>query len=53
MIMVKKQNPDTVRMPQGLENSNKGLPPFYTQRITKTPDPTQHITEAVLYHNFT
>lgn len=51
--MVKKQNPDTVRMPKGLENSNKGLPPFYTQSITKTPDPTQHITEAVLYHNFT
>jgi len=30
--MVKKQNPDTVRMPKGLENSNKGLPPLFTHK---------------------
>lgn len=34
--MVKKQNPDTVRMPKGLENSNKELPHLHTKHY-KTP----------------
>lgn len=36
IIMVKKQNPDTVRMPKGLENSNKELPHLHTKHY-KTP----------------
>lgn len=45
----KKKNPDTVRMPKGPENSNKGLPLFYKQSITQTPDQT-HSTLLKLCH---
>ena len=38
IIMVKKQNPDTVRMPKGLENSNKELPHLHTKHY-KNPWP--------------
>lgn len=47
--MIKKKNPDTVRMPKGPENSNKGLPLFYKQSITQTPNQT-HSTLLKLCH---